>query len=87
MRLDPCDLPPGWDAIPPSRTRAAFGGRWLRAAGQLALVLPSGVVPQARNLMLNPLHPAITTVKFGFTSSPCSKLVRGSRQQRKLVLL
>ena len=62
MRLDPSDLPPGWDAIPPSRTRTAFAGRWLRAAGQLALVLPSGVVPQARNLMLNPLHPAITTV-------------------------
>ena len=66
---------------------AAFGGRWLRAAGQLALVLSSGLVPQARNLILNPLHPAITTVKFGFTGSPSSKLVRGSRQQRKLVLL
>lgn len=25
-------------------------------------MLPSVVVPQARNLMLNPLHPAITTV-------------------------
>ena len=72
MRLDPSDLPPAWDAIPPSRTRTAFAGRWLRAAGQLALVLPSGVVPKARNLMLNPLHPAITTVKFGFTGSPCS---------------
>jgi len=72
LRLNPSDLPPGWDAIPPSRTRTAFAGRWLRAAGQLALVLPSGMVPQARNLMLNPLHPAITTVKFGFTGSPCS---------------
>jgi hypothetical protein len=73
LRLNPSDLPPGWDAILPSRTRAAFAGRWLRAAGQLALVLPSVVVPQARrNLMLNPLHPAITTVKFGFTGSPCS---------------
>ena len=25
-------------------------------------MLPSVVVPQARNLMLNPLHPAIATV-------------------------
>jgi len=61
-RPDPSDLPPGWDAIPHSHSSATFGGRWLRAAGQLALVLPSVVVPQARNLMLNPLHPAITTV-------------------------
>jgi hypothetical protein len=44
MRLDPSDLPPGWDGISHSCTRAAFVGRWLRAAGQLALVLPSGVV-------------------------------------------
>ena len=44
MRLDPSDLPPGWDGISHSCTRAAFAGRWLRAAGQLALVLPSVVV-------------------------------------------
>jgi len=44
VRLDPSDLAPGWDAIPNSCTRAAFAGRWLRAAGQLALVLPSVVV-------------------------------------------
>ena len=61
-RPDPSDLPTGWDAIPHSRSSAAFGGRWLREAGQLALVLPSVVVPQARNLMLNPFHPAITAV-------------------------
>ena len=61
-RPDPSDLAPGWDAIPHSRSSAAFGGPWLREAGPLALVLPSVVVPQARNLMLNPLHPAITTV-------------------------
>lgn len=47
-RPDPSDLPPGWDAIPHSRTSAAFGGRWLREAGQLALVLPSVVVLLAR---------------------------------------
>ncbi len=47
-RPDPSDLPPGWDAIPHSRTSAAFGGRWLREAGQLALVLPSVVVLSAR---------------------------------------
>lgn len=61
-RPDPSDLPPGRDAIPHGRCSAVFGGRWLREAGPLALVLPSLVAPQARNLMLNPLDPAITTV-------------------------
>lgn len=41
---------------------AAFGGSWLRAGQQLGLVLPSVVVPQARNLQLNPLHRAIAQV-------------------------
>lgn len=30
----------------------------------LALELPSVVVPQARNLLLNPLHPAIAQVRL-----------------------
>jgi RES domain-containing protein len=41
---------------------AAFGGNWLRAGQQLGLVLPSVVVPQARNLLHNPLHPAMAQV-------------------------
>lgn len=41
---------------------AVFGGDWLRDGGQLGLLLPSVVVPQARNLLLNPLHPAMSKV-------------------------
>ena len=41
---------------------AVFGGDWLRDGGQLGLLLPSVVVPQARNLLLNPLHPAMAEV-------------------------
>lgn len=41
---------------------AVFGGDWLRDGGQLGLLLPSVVVPQARNLLLNPLHPAMPKV-------------------------
>ncbi len=42
-----------------SKSCPEFGGTWLRASGELGLVLPSVVVPQARNLLLNPLHPAM----------------------------
>lgn len=59
---DPTALPEGWNAIPHRQASAAFGGDWLRAGEQLGLLLPSVVVPQARNLLLNPLHPAMAQV-------------------------
>ena len=55
-------LPEGWNAIPHGQASATFGGDWLRAGEQLGLLLPSVVVPLARNLMLNPLHPAMAQV-------------------------
>jgi RES domain-containing protein len=58
---DPKALPVGWNAIPHGQASAG-----LEATGcgpeQLGLVLPSVVVPQARNLLLNPLHPAMAQV-------------------------
>lgn len=66
---DPTSLPMGWDAIPHGPASASFGGEWLRAGEQLALVLPSVVVPQARNLMLNPLHPAMARVSLAHQES------------------
>jgi RES domain-containing protein len=59
---DPAMLPAGWNSIPHGQASAGFGGDWLRAGEQLALVVPSVVVPQARNLMLNPLHVAMAQV-------------------------
>ena len=59
---DPTALPEDWNAIPHSQASAAFGADWLRAGLQLGLMLPSVVVPQARNLLLNPLHPDMAQV-------------------------
>ena len=58
------NLPVGWDAVPHGTASAAFGGAWLSSMKGLALVLPSVVVPQARNLLVNPLHPAIERVRL-----------------------
>ena len=57
-------FPQGWDAIPHGQASSRFDGQWLSEARQLALVLPSVVVPQARNLLLNPLHAAIQQVRL-----------------------
>jgi len=59
---EPEALPAGWNAIPHGQASAVFGGDWLRDGGQLGLLLPSVVVPQARNLLLNPLQPAMAEV-------------------------
>ncbi len=59
---EPNALPEGWNAIPHGQASAAFGGDWLRTGQELGLVLPSVVVTQARNLLLNPLHPAMAQV-------------------------
>lgn len=62
--LDPKALPDGWNAIPHGQASACWGGNWLQSGQQLGLVLPSVVVPQARNLLLNPLHPAMAQVSL-----------------------
>jgi len=64
QELDPNALPEGWNAIPHGQASACWGGNWLRSGEQLGLVLPSVVVPQARNLLLNPLHPAMAQVSL-----------------------
>jgi len=58
------DVPdtPGLIGEANGQASAAFGGDWLRTGQQLGLVLPSVVMPQARNLLLNPLHPAMAQV-------------------------
>lgn len=59
--LDPKALPDGWNAIPHGQASARWGGNWLRSGRQLGLVLPSVVVHQARNLLLNPFTPRSKT--------------------------
>lgn len=50
-------LPVGWDAEPAGRASIAFGTSWIRSAKSAVLVVPSVIVPEERNVLLNPLHP------------------------------
>lgn len=50
------DLPQGWDAMPASASAQAFGGRWLAAASELYMKVPSVIVPEATNIVINPRH-------------------------------
>lgn len=56
------DLPVGWDALPSSTAAIALGDEFLFAATHLGLIVPSAVMPEASNILLNPAHPAFSTV-------------------------
>jgi len=81
--LDPTALPEGWNAIPHGQASTSFGGDWLRSGQQLGLVVPSVVVPQARNLLLNPLHPAMVQVAL-VHQEPCQLDQRLGRNRMTL---
>lgn len=52
------DMPPvGWDAEPAGGTSIAVGKRWVRRAPSAILRVPSIIVPEELNLLINPAHP------------------------------
>ena len=51
-------LPPAWLAAPPGRASMDIGDAWLRAQAQLLLQVPSIIVPEEVNVVVNPVHPA-----------------------------
>lgn len=57
-------LPPpaGWDAIPPGQTSQKAGNSWVAAMRSPILLVPSVVVPEESNVLINPAHPAATAI-------------------------
>ena len=58
-------LPAGWDALDcePVVSRA-IGDRWLEGEVSLALQIPSVVIPDQYNVLINPRHPDFDQVTF-----------------------
>ena len=57
-------LPDGWDALPLSTTAQSFGGDWLRRGDTLTMKIPSVIVPEEANFVINPLHPDYPQVQL-----------------------
>lgn len=53
----PASLRTGWDAEPAGRASVSFGSDWLRSKRSLLLVVPSVIVPEENNILINPEHP------------------------------
>lgn len=53
----PAILRVGWDAEPAGRASIHFGSAWLRNRRSLLLIVPSVIVPEENNVLINPDHP------------------------------
>jgi RES domain-containing protein len=60
------DLPAQWAAVPVRASSQEFGRRWLAAAKQLVLLLPSAIIQESTVAMINPAHPAYDQVHLNF---------------------
>lgn len=53
----------GWDAEPPGIVSLEWGTRWARARESLLAVVPSVIVPEESNVLINPRHPDAGAVR------------------------
>lgn len=58
------ELPDDWASALPSEHTQAWGRRWCLESRALALAVPSVIVPEERNYVINVAHPAMRQVKL-----------------------
>lgn len=66
-RKDP-DFPADWDAHPAGMGSINYSANWVAASSEAVLVIPSVIVPQEDNVLVNPRHTdfaAINAVNHG----------------------
>ncbi len=64
-RIDASILPRGWRGPGENRRLRVIGSAWARKLSSAVLAVPSAVVPDESNYLLNPLHPAFGSVALG----------------------
>ena len=64
LDIDLADLPSDLIGEEAERRCRQLGDGWLLAKEHLTCTLPSVIVPQERNLMINPAHPLMSKVKI-----------------------
>jgi RES domain-containing protein len=61
--LEPDRLPPGWRRIAIHPACRALGDAWAAELRHAVLGVPSVVVPEERNFLINPAHPEAAEVR------------------------
>lgn len=62
--LSLADLPAHWRTYPAPERLKELGTGWARSRVSVALSVPSAVLPQERNILLNPLHPDFARLRL-----------------------
>ena len=65
LELRAADLPEDWRARAVSGGARQIGDAWAVAQASVALAVPSVIVPQERNYLLNPAHPQFVELDIG----------------------
>lgn len=65
LHLDLKEWPKDWRESPPPARLREIGNAWIEAGKSVALRVPSALVPDEGNFLLNPRHPDFGRLKIG----------------------
>lgn len=63
--VTPDDLEADWRSYPPQNSTVTLGGGWLKARSSPVLRVPSILIPEESNYLLNPEHPRAEEIEIG----------------------
>jgi len=58
-------LPLRWRRDPPPPELAAIGDAWVKQAGSAVFAVPSAIIEEETNFLLNPAHPNFSQIRIG----------------------
>lgn len=61
-RCAAADLPSGWDDLPGSSAAVEYGNAFIHAGTHLGMIVPSAIMPEAGNILINPNHAKFSKV-------------------------
>ena len=64
-RQSEAQLPADWRSEPPPPSTQQIGDYWVRRARTAVLALPSVIIPEETNYLLNPAHPDFANIIIG----------------------
>jgi RES domain-containing protein len=64
-QIEPGDLPAEWRQSPPATSTQRIGDQWANAQRSAILRVPSSIVPDEYNYLMNPAHPDFAQIKIG----------------------
>lgn len=62
-QIGPANAPVGWDATPAGMASIGLGADWIARGKACLLLVPSAIIPEEQNVLINPLHADASRLK------------------------